>query len=141
MALTDLVAADLRSDEGWRESVYQDHLGFWTIGYGFLVDARKQGRIPKEVADYWLAHEIDRVDTRLSNALPWYESAPEPIQRALMNMGYQLGVSGLLRFRRTLSLIEAGKYEDAADEALRSRWADQTPNRAKRVTDLIRSAA
>ena len=141
MALTALVAADLRSDEGWRESVYQDHLGFWTIGYGFLVDARKQGRIPREVADYWLAHEIDRLDTRLSNALPWFDDAPEPVQRALMNMGYQLGVSGLLRFRQTLALMEQGKWAEAADQALQSRWAEQTPNRARRVTGWIRSAA
>lgn len=141
MGLTDQVAADLRSDEGWRESVYQDHLGYWTIGYGFLVDKRKQGRLPQEVADYWLAYEIDRVDVRLSVALPWYEGAPSVIQRALINMAYQLGVSGLLRFRRTLDLIAAGKYLDAADEALRSRWAEQTPKRARRVTDWIRSAA
>ena len=137
---TKLIAADLKSDEGWREHAYQDHLGYWTIGYGFLIDERRRGRIPQQVADYWLDWEIDRIWERLSEALPWFDDLPEQVQRALVNMGYQLGVSGLLRFRRTLWLLEQGDWADAADEALRSKWAEQTPNRARRVTDWIRSA-
>lgn len=34
--------------------------------------------------------------------------------------------------------MAVGDYQNAADEALDSRWARQTPNRAKRVTDVIR---
>ena len=138
---TKLIAADLKSDEGWREHAYRDHLGYWTIGYGFLIDERRRGRIPYQVADYWLDWEIDRIWERLSEVLPWFDDLPEQVQRALVNMGYQLGVSGLLRFRRTLWLLEQGDWADAADEALRSKWAEQTPNRAKRVTDWIRNAA
>lgn len=134
------IAHDLKHDEGWRESVYQDHLGYWTIGFGFMVDPRRQGRIPGAVAEYWLDYEIDRIMSRLSKALPWFDDAPEGVQRALTNMGYQLGVSGLLRFRKTLGLLEACQYQEAADEALRSRWAEQTPNRARRVAEWIRNA-
>ena len=47
-------------------------------------------------------------------------------------------MAGLLLWRS--SLINQRKYGFAADEALRSKWAKQTPNRAKRVTDLIRYA-
>ena len=134
------IVADLKADEGWRESAYQDHLGCWTIGYGFMIDERRKGRIPQKVAEYWLDYEIDRIVDRLYEALPWLPSAPDNIIRALVNMAYQLGVSGLLRFRKTLGLIEAGKYEEAAQEALRSRWAEQTPHRARRVADWIRQA-
>lgn len=138
--MSEQILTDLKRHEGWRPSVYQDHLGYWTLGFGFMVDERKQGRIPHEVGHYWLAWEVDRITARLSMALDWFDDAPEPVQRALVNMAYQLGVSGLLRFRNTLALLQAGKYQDAAAEALRSRWAEQTPKRAQEVAGWIRGA-
>ena len=142
--MTDLLGAiadDLKNDEGWVPHAYQDHLGFWTLGYGFLIDQRRNGRIPQPVADYWLNWEIDRIWERLSEALPWFDDLPEQVQRALVNMAYQMGVSGLLGFRQTLALLADGKYAEAADQAMRSRWAEQTPSRAQRVAGWIRSAA
>lgn len=57
---------------------------------------------------------------------------------ALINMCFQLGVSGVCQFKKFLGYMAVGDYQNAADEALDSRWARQTPNRAKRVTDVIR---
>ena len=140
--MLDKLLDDLKSDEGWRPHAYQDTLGLWTIGYGFLVDDRRPGEgLPAEIAEAWLAHIVERNQRGLRTALTYYDDLPEPVQRALSNMCYQMGLGGLLGFRNTLRLIHAGKYAEAADEALNSRWARQTPNRAKRVTDLIRSAA
>lgn len=135
------IAEDLKSDEGWVPYAYQDHLGYWTIGYGFLIDRSRGGAIPERVADFWLNYKLDSARERLSAALPWFDDAPEQVQRALVNMAYQLGLSGLLRFRKTLSHLAAGEYAEAADEALRSRWAEQTPNRARRVAGWIRSVS
>ena len=135
------IADDLKSDEGWVPHAYQDHLGFWTLGYGFLIDKRRNGRIPQPVADYWLNWEMDQIWERLSAHLEWFDGAPEQIQRAQVNMAYQLGVSGLLRFRNTLTAIEQRDYAAGASHAMDSRWATQTPNRAQRVAGWIRSAA
>lgn len=135
----DRLKEDLLRDEGFVEYAYKDSLGYWTIGIGRLIDKRKGGRITLEEAYYLLGNDIDRKAKALYQALPWLSSQPEPVQRALMNMAFQLGVTGLLRFKRTLALIKEKKYNEAADNALKSLWAKQTPNRAKRVTDLIRS--
>lgn len=56
----------------------------------------------------------------------------------MANMAYQLGVSGVLRFRKMLEALRAGDREKAAEEALDSAWATQTPERAQRVARLIR---
>lgn len=132
---------DLDRDEGFVPHAYQDHLGFWTIGIGRLIDKRKGGGITREEAYYLLrntlAEKMKEMDARLS----WWRNHPEPVQRALVNMAYQLGVPGLTKFTNTLTLIQARKYNEAADNAMKSLWATQTPERAKRVTDLIRSAA
>lgn len=135
------IVEDLKDDEGFRGSVYQDHLGFWTLGYGFLVDARKGGEIPKPIAEYWLHYLVRKKAAELDAKLPWWKSQPDDVKRALLNMAYQLGVDGLLKFKTTLGLLEAGNREGAADQALKSLWAKQTPERAKRVTDLIRGKA
>jgi len=59
-------------------------------------------------------------------------------QNALANMAFQLGLDKLLKFKKTLDLLKTGRWDDAANEALDSDWARQVPNRAKRVTDMIR---
>ena len=52
-----------------------------------------------------------------------------------------MGVKGALSFKRTMKFLQHELYEDAADEALDSNWAKQTPQRAGRVADMIRSEA
>ncbi|MFV0678197.1 hypothetical protein [Variovorax sp. tm] len=54
-------------------------------------------------------------------------------------MSFQLGVDGLLGFKHTLALIEEGNYTFAADNMLKSKWADQTPARAKRLANQMRT--
>lgn len=129
----------LNGDEGRKACVYQDHLGFWTIGVGRLVDARKPGAglRPKEM-DYLLTNDItDRVQA-LTTRLPWFIQLDEARQGVLLNMSFQLGVEGLLGFKNTLELVRQGKYEDAAAAMLQSKWAGQTPERAKRLSDQMR---
>jgi lysozyme len=132
--------ADLIRDEGWRPHVYQDTLGFWTIGYGFLVDATKGGGLPQDVADFWLDRVIAETITLLRHRWPAFDSQPEDVQRATANMAYQLGVAGLMNFRKMLAALERGDRVEAARQALDSRWAIQTPNRARRIVALIRGS-
>jgi lysozyme len=56
-----------------------------------------------------------------------------------MNMAFQMGVDGLLKFNKTLTLVEQGKYKEAADNMLKSLWAKQTPARAERMAQQMRS--
>lgn len=131
--------ADIEKEEGFVSHAYQDSLGFLTIGIGRMIDKKRGGGITKEEAEYLLENDIDKALSGLYDALPWLEEQPEQIQRALVLMAFQMGVKKLLAFKNTLSLIRQGKYVHAADNALQSMWAKQTPARAKRVTDLIRS--
>lgn len=134
----DQLIEDLKRDEGFRRHVYDDHLGYATLGYGFLVDPRKGGGIPETVAEFWLDYVARRYWNELRNRLPWIEDQPEDVQRALANMAYQMGVRGVLGFRRMLAALEQGDRAGAAEEAMDSRWSRQTPERAQRVTELIR---
>lgn len=134
------IVADLRREEGWRAEPYQDHLGFWTIGYGFLIDGRKSVKLPERVGDFWLEVLVEQTTQALDDALPWLMAQPEEVRRALVNMAYQMGVAGVLRFQKMLDALKAGDRALAANEALDSTWAKQTPQRAQRVAALIRGS-
>lgn len=137
---TKKLKAHLRAEEGLVNHAYKDALGYLTIGIGRLIDVRKGGGISDDEAEYLLDNDIDKILAGLLDALPWFEGQPEDVQTALMSMAFQMGVDGLLAFRTTLSLIQQGKYTHAADNALKSKWAAQTPVRAAHVTDLIRNS-
>ena len=130
----------LRRDEGTKATAYQDHLGFWTIGVGRLIDSRKPGAglRPDEI-DYLLKNDIaDRVSA-LTKALPWFSALDDARRGVLVNMAFQLGTAGLLGFKSTLALVAAGKYAEAAEQMLKSKWATQTPARAKRLAEQMKT--
>lgn len=130
----------LRGDEGVKAQAYQDHLGYWTIGVGRLVDARKPGSglRPHEI-DFLLRNDIDDRIEALTRRLPWFQNLDPARQGVLLNMSFQLGVEGLLGFKNTLRLVEQGEYARAAENMLLSKWAKQTPERAERMADQMRT--
>lgn len=135
--MIEYLVEDLKSDEGWRPFAYQDHLGFWTIGYGFLIDERKGGALPLKIAEQWLVYAVTQRWNDLVNIYPWLNDQPGRVQRAVGNMAYQLGVTGVGNFTKMLNALESGDRKTAAIEALDSKWATQTPERAKRVAKMI----
>ena len=134
-----MLKKQLKRDEGVVKHAYRDHLGYQTIGVGFLVDKRRGGGIPDAVIDFWLDYEIEKRRNALKAILPFFNALDEVRQDALVNMAYQLGVNGLLGFNRTLHYMQRGDYELAAKEALDSNWAKQTPERAARIAKQIKT--
>lgn len=130
----------LRGDEGVKAHAYQDHLGFWTIGVGRLVDERKAGSglRPEEIT-FLLNNDIDDRIRELGRRLPWFLDLDPARQGVLLNMSFQMGVDGLLGFKNTLKLVERGDYTQAAENMLLSKWAGQTPARAQRMAEQMRT--
>ena len=138
--MIEQLTAQLRRDEGTKATAYQDHLGYWTIGVGRLIDSRKPGAglRPDEI-DYLLRNDINDRVKALTKALPWFASLDEARSGVLINMAFQLGTTGLLGFKSTLALIAAGKYAEAAEQMINSKWATQTPARAKRLAEQMKT--
>lgn len=143
----------LRRDEGVINRIYRDSLGYETIGVGHLVDPRKGGYLPDyaqselDVLGYLTDQTIDRLliedieikRSELDRRIDWAKDLDEARYGALLNMSFQLGVNGLLGFKNTLAMIQAGDYEAASRGMLNSLWARQTPNRARRVAEQMRT--
>jgi lysozyme len=135
----DILKAELARDEGCVLHAYQDSESYWTIGIGRLIDKRRGGGITEDEAAYLLSNDIARIAKELDRHIPWWSGLPEPKQRALANLAFQLGVGGLLGFRKMLAALQAGEWEKAASEALDSTWAVQTPARAGRIAAVLRA--
>ena len=119
--------------EGWRGKCYVDSTGHGTIAFGIKLP------LTREEGGMLLRHRLGETEHRLAAAWPPFKSLSQPRQRALLEMGYVLGVRGVLGFRRALGALEAGNFAKAADEVLDSRFARQLPVRAGRLAAAIRS--
>ncbi|MBZ5569468.1 MAG: glycoside hydrolase family protein [Acidobacteriia bacterium] len=133
---TTLICNQLRRDEGFRQFPYRDGRGVLTVGYGFNLES--DGLSQTEAGT--VLHL--RVYTRyreLVAALPWVLKLDLVRQAVLVNMAYNMGVHGLLEFAVTLTNVQAGDYEAAADAMLKSTWADQVGARAQRLAVQMRT--
>lgn len=129
----------IRADEGEVLHAYEDHLGYLTIGIGRLIDKRKGGGISSHEATYLLQNDITTRASALRTRLPWFEHLDGARKSVLLNMSFQMGVAGLMKFKKTLAKVESGDYEGAASNMLKSKWARQTPARAKRMAEQMRT--
>ncbi len=141
----DALLADLARDEGFRPYLYDDATGkplhqgdvikgHPTVGYGWCPETAP---CSPELAQHILGHFADEHWSGLITAAPWVVGLPEPCQRALANMAYQLGVSGLLKFNVFMSLMKDGKYKEASDDLETTLWFKQSGDRAPRIQALI----
>lgn len=127
------LARQLRLEEGVERSAYKDSLGYLTIGVGRLIDKRKGGGLSDDEIDYLLVNDIAQKTVEVAKALPWLRGLSEPRQAVLLGMAFQLGTAGMLAFTTTLGHVRAGRWAEAGTAMLRSKWAEQTPERAHRM--------
>lgn len=132
------LAGQLLVDEGLRLTPYRCPAGKLTIGVGRNLEDRG---ITQAEALLLLENDISAFWGQLCVRLPWLLQAPEPVQEAVVNMAFNLGLAGLLGFKTTLGLMQGGSYAEAAEEMLASRWAGQVGERARRLAAQVRGAA
>ena len=125
----------LQNEEGLSLVPYRDHLGFLTVGWGHRTNSHST--ISLEEADRLLDEDIAKAEAGVRKALPWFDDMNEVRQAVLIAMAFQIGLRGLLVFKKTLRYVERGSYVLAAHEMLDSRWAEQTPARAGRMSRMM----
>lgn len=120
--------------EGLRRKPYRCTEGYLTIGVGLNLDAG----ITEDEAIWLLQNRLKGIIAQLEQ-YDWYTKLDPIRQKVLIDMAYNLGMAGLLKFRRMIAAIELGDYEAAADQMLDSRWARQVKTRADRLAEMMRT--
>lgn len=136
----------LHQDEGLRLELYKCTQGYYTIGIGHMISK------DKVQAMNWLNQRYGRqkitpqearvlFDNDFNKAMKDSKSLvtlDEYRQLALANMIFQMGLSGVQKFKKMLAALRARDYNEAYKQALDSNWYKQTPNRAVRVAEVLR---
>jgi lysozyme len=128
--LVDMIKRHEGSKKGatGRHILYQDTVAKWTCGYG--RNASDVG-FSEDEAELMLVNDLDRVTRELRQALPWFDRLDAVRQDALIDLGFNMGVltppdtAKLLTFTNTLKAFEEGRYKDAAEGFLHSKYAEQ----------------
>lgn len=105
--------------------------------FQFLVSDFKQFGITKEEALYLLNNDVVDCIALLKKNLFWFESKPDDVKRVLINMCFNLGIGGLLKFKNTLNFIKDSDYKTASKTMLSSLWAKQVKGRAIRLSNIL----
>ena len=125
------------SHEGYMPNIYRCSAGKLTIGYGYNLEAG----MPEDEAHLLMRHRLNKIDGELDGRLPWYDSLPEAVKIVLQDMAYQLGVAGVMRFKKFLAALEVERFDMAAKEMLDSKWAKvDSPSRARELAGIVRGA-
>ena len=126
----------IKHHEGFVEHVYDDSLGIPTIGYGFAI---KDLVLDEDIAEEILIRKLEKLKRNANSRFKWLEDMPQEVQEVVLNMCYQLGITGVSKFRKAISAMQEGEWSEAADEMLDSLWARQTPNRAEELSNIVRN--
>tara|TARA_R110000824_G_scaffold74092_8_gene188613 strand:+ start:2527 stop:2931 length:405 start_codon:yes stop_codon:yes gene_type:complete len=125
----------IKKNEGYVKVVYKDSLGVDTIGYGFAI---KDLELDEDICDDILLRKLKDLDKKVNKKFVWFKYMPPNIKDVIMEMCYQLGVTGFSRFRKTITFLQDKQWKEASVEMLDSLWAKQTPNRAKSLSDIVK---
>ena len=126
----------IQRHEGYVPRVYMDTVQVPTAGYGhaFLVGSP----ISHKVAELLFEDDYNRCKKDYEQLRPLIGEL-DPIRRAvIIDMLFNLGLSRLKGFKKTLAAIRAKDFEEAAKEMLDSKWHQQTGYRAKKLADMMR---
>lgn len=135
--------------EGIRLTPYKCSAGYLTIGVGRnlitnpLTEEEKQkvgdwkSGITKDAAFYLLRNDIIRTEKECEQHIPFWKHLDDERQYALLDMAFNLGIKGLLQFKKMLYDMGIGNYRGAAKECLNSKYARDVGKRAERIAKAI----
>lgn len=147
--------------EGLILKPYKCPAGYWTIGVGRNLEAKgltreeqckilgqcglskadvieilKERGITKDEALFLLASDVAAVQAALSKH-DWYSKLDEVRKKVVVDMAFNLGVDGILKFKKMIAALKRGDYEAATAEMVDSKWHRQVKERAIRLEKMM----
>ena len=121
--------------EGLKLKPYRCTAGKLTIGVGRNLDDKG---LSKAESLLLLDNDIAEVEDAIKG-YDWVQRL-DPIRRkVIVDMAFNLGVSGLRGFRRMIAALEQGDYEQAHTEMMDSKWFLQVKTRGIRLVEMMRT--
>ena len=143
----DLCKWEIKRHEGEVLEIYNDSLGYKTLGVGHLCqpnDAEYDWKIgtpvSQETVDTYYEqdfhkHYYEAVHV-FGNEVD-FNNLPEDIQRVLVNMCFNLGGTRLSKFRNMLKACKEHDWSEMARQMQDSRWFKQVGRRSLELQQLV----
>ena len=139
--MRDKLIKMLKVHEGVETYAYKCSENKTTIGVGRNVDKAGGLGLSDDEVDYLLQNDIDRVILELDSEYDWFSDLDDVRQDAMIDISFNLGQTRLRAFKKALSAMSEGDWDEAADQFMDSRWSEQVGIRAKNLTEMIRIGA
>ena len=133
----------VKDHEGYRNKVYLDTLNKRTVGVGHLC-VEDFWEDDKEYEENFLMTILEKdLETAIKGSKELMEEhecsdIDDLAKEIIVEMIFQLGKTGVSKFRNIWKALSELNYIGASFEMLDSRWAKQTPNRASGMADLMK---
>ena len=140
----DKVKERIKTHEGFVNYVYKDTLGKRTVGYGHLCTDDENWEDGKCYDNSYLndVFEIDFMEaTKQAEELIGNLVLENKANEIILEMVFQLGKTGVSKFKKMWEALSGQDYNKAADEMLDSKWAKQTKNRPESLAKIMLSLA
>lgn len=130
----------IKEYEGYSDKPYQCTAKKWTVGFGYnyedrgfttdeLTEILKDG-FTKEMAEKFIAKDVQSC-LKDAEKFPWFKSLNEARAAVVIDMIYQLGITGFKGFKNTLEYLAKGDWKSASTEMIHSKWYTQSGRRSR----------
>lgn len=118
----DDLTARIMKHEGLNQSAYKDSLGYWSIGYGKMIDARLGGKLSLAACEFIL-NECMTDAREEAMKLSAYKYLDLVRQGVLIELCFAMNAAKVKKFVNMLAALSTKDYIAAAAELLDSDWA------------------
>jgi GH24 family phage-related lysozyme (muramidase) len=140
----EILKKEIMDDEGYKNQIYLDHLGYPTVGIGHLIkpDDPEYGKpigtlvSGERVTELFIA-DAESAIKDCKKLFANFDTIPEDIQHVLVNMMFNLGYTRFSKFKNFKAALDVRNWKKASVEGRDSLWYRQVPNRAKRLMDRL----
>ena len=144
----EILKAQIKDHEGEVLEIYEDSLGYLTLGVGHLIQkgdpeyGQPAGTpVSQEVVDLYYDNDFDKhVEETLhvcENNNIDFDSLPENAQHTLVDMCFNLGANRLGKFRNMLYACSVSDWNEMARQMEDSRLYGQVGRRSKFLQEQI----
>ena len=139
--------AEIKRHEGEVLEIYMDSLGYKTLGVGHLCQPNDPEYgwevgtpVPQNVVDRYYMIDFDKhyaEAIHVFGSREEFDNLPEPIQRVLVNMCFNLGGTRLSKFRNMLKACREHNWFEMARQMQDSRWYGQVGRRSWELQQVV----
>jgi len=143
----ELCKAEIKRHEGEVLKIYEDSLGYKTLGIGHLCQPEDPEyswevgtKVSQEVVDMYYEQDFKKhykETIHVFGSEEDFENLPEPIQRVLVNMCFNLGGTRLSKFKNMLKACKEHNWSEMARQMEDSRWFGQVGRRSIELQKMV----